>query len=221
VVSDGAQRPLASRQCVFPSQGTPKPPSTRTFDCVVGNKELPAKIREDIIERTDGIPLFVEEMTKAVLEVGGEGEPWRGGSNPGHGDIRKPARIVDGASRPARLGQGGSANRGGDRPRIFDALLAAVARNKPEAELASALDRLIAAGLLFRQGATTCKLPVQARPGARCGFGSGTTTASIPEGIQTSSTWITIPVSSQPSLATRRISSNRPSLKFQICLARI
>ena len=35
------------------------------------------------------------------------------------------------------------------------------------------------------------------------------------------STWITIPVSSQPSLATRRISSNRPILKFQICLARL
>jgi hypothetical protein len=31
-------------------------------------------------------------------------------------------------------------------------------------------------------------------------------------------TWITIPVSSQPSLATPRISSNRPILKFQICL---
>ena len=29
--------------------------------------------RQDIIERTDGIPLFVEEMTKAVLEAEGEG----------------------------------------------------------------------------------------------------------------------------------------------------
>jgi predicted ATPase len=36
---------------------------------VIGNKALPAKIRQDIIERTDGIPLFVEEMTKAVLEA--------------------------------------------------------------------------------------------------------------------------------------------------------
>jgi predicted ATPase len=26
-------------------------------------------IRQDIIERTDGIPLFIEEMTKAVLEA--------------------------------------------------------------------------------------------------------------------------------------------------------
>ena len=44
------------------------------IDRVVGNKLLPANIRQDIIERTDGIPLFVEEMTKAVLEAGSEGD---------------------------------------------------------------------------------------------------------------------------------------------------
>ena len=43
------------------------------IDGVIGNKPLPANIRQDIIERTDGIPLFVEEMTKAVLEAEGEG----------------------------------------------------------------------------------------------------------------------------------------------------
>jgi class 3 adenylate cyclase len=37
------------------------------IDNVVGNKLIPTSIRQDIIERTDGIPLFVEEMTKAVL----------------------------------------------------------------------------------------------------------------------------------------------------------
>jgi len=30
----------------------------------------------EIVERTDGIPLFVEEMTKAVLEAGSEGAAW-------------------------------------------------------------------------------------------------------------------------------------------------
>jgi hypothetical protein len=35
------------------------------IDCLTGNKPLPENIREDIIERTDGIPLFVEEMTRA------------------------------------------------------------------------------------------------------------------------------------------------------------
>ena len=39
------------------------------IDRVTGNKRLPTSIRQDIIERTDGIPLFVEEMTKAVLEA--------------------------------------------------------------------------------------------------------------------------------------------------------
>src|SRR5580693_8472619 len=40
------------------------------IDRVIGDKILPADIRQDIIERTDGIPLFVEEITKAVLEAG-------------------------------------------------------------------------------------------------------------------------------------------------------
>src|SRR5262249_51698543 len=39
------------------------------IDRVAGDKALPSNIRHDIIERTDGIPLFVEEITKAVLEV--------------------------------------------------------------------------------------------------------------------------------------------------------
>ena len=41
---------------------------------VTGNKALPNSVRQDIIERTDGIPLFVEEMTRAVLEAESEGE---------------------------------------------------------------------------------------------------------------------------------------------------
>ena len=47
------------------------------IDGVVGNKLIPANIRQDIIERTDGIPLFVEEMTKAVLEAESEGAAQR------------------------------------------------------------------------------------------------------------------------------------------------
>ena len=47
------------------------------IDGVVGNKLLPAGIRQDILERTDGIPLFVEEMTKAVLEAENEGAAQR------------------------------------------------------------------------------------------------------------------------------------------------
>ena len=47
------------------------------IDHIVGNNPLPAAVRQDIIERTDGIPLFVEEMTKAVLETASEDEAAR------------------------------------------------------------------------------------------------------------------------------------------------
>ena len=92
------------------------------IDRVTGNKPLPASIRQDIIERTDGIPLFVEEMTKAVLEAGGEGAAERAVAripSSSHRGSSKPARIADGAARPAWLGQGGGADRSGNWARVL------------------------------------------------------------------------------------------------------
>jgi class 3 adenylate cyclase/predicted ATPase len=37
---------------------------------VAGGKALPAEVLEQIVARTDGVPLFVEELTKTVLESG-------------------------------------------------------------------------------------------------------------------------------------------------------
>ncbi|MCZ6872001.1 MAG: AAA family ATPase [bacterium] len=37
---------------------------------VAGGKRLPGDVLQQIVEKTDGVPLFVEEMTKAVLESG-------------------------------------------------------------------------------------------------------------------------------------------------------
>jgi hypothetical protein len=37
---------------------------------VTGGKFLPEEIAEQIVDRTDGVPLFVEELTKAVVESG-------------------------------------------------------------------------------------------------------------------------------------------------------
>jgi len=37
---------------------------------VAGNKPLPDEVVRQLIERTEGVPLFVEEVTKAVLELG-------------------------------------------------------------------------------------------------------------------------------------------------------
>jgi predicted ATPase/class 3 adenylate cyclase len=121
---------------------------------LVGNKELPADVMAEIVERTDGIPLFVEEMTKAVLEAESEGEARRTAGAVPSPAVAVPASLH--ASLMARLDRLGPAKEvaqiGAAIGREFShALLAAVAR-KPEAELGSALDRLIAAGLLFRQG---------------------------------------------------------------------
>ena len=71
------------------------------IDGVVGNKLIPANVRQDIIERTDGIPLFVEEMTKAVLEAESEGEAQRTAAatpSPTLGGPGKLARVLDGAA---------------------------------------------------------------------------------------------------------------------------
>jgi hypothetical protein len=46
-----------------------RPEVDAMIDSVAGNKSISANIRHEIIERTDGMPLFVEEMTKAVLEA--------------------------------------------------------------------------------------------------------------------------------------------------------
>jgi predicted ATPase len=119
---------------------------------VTGNKPLPANIRQDIIERTDGIPLFVEEMTKAVLEAGESVEHVVAA-------IPSPSLAVPAslhATLMARLDRLGPtkevAQIGAAIGREFShELLGAVVR-KPEVELNSGLDRLLAAGLLFRQG---------------------------------------------------------------------
>jgi class 3 adenylate cyclase/predicted ATPase len=37
---------------------------------LTGGKRLPAEVSEIIVSKTDGVPLFVEEMTKAILETG-------------------------------------------------------------------------------------------------------------------------------------------------------
>jgi predicted ATPase len=123
------------------------------IDHVVGNKPLPSNMRQDIIERTDGIPLFVEEMTKAVLEAENEGEARRAAALVPPQALAVPATLH--ASLMARLDRLGPAKElaqiGAAIGREFShPLLAAVAR-KPEAELQLMLNRLIAAGLLLRR----------------------------------------------------------------------
>jgi len=125
------------------------------IDRVVGDSQLSASIRQDIIERTDGIPLFVEEMTKAVLEAGSEIAAARAVAAIPSPTLAVPASLY--ASLMARLDRlGGPAKELTQIAAVIGrefshALLASVMR-QPEAALRSALDRLSAAGLLFQRG---------------------------------------------------------------------
>ena len=121
---------------------------------VAGNKPLQVSVRQDIIERTDGIPLFVEEMTKAMLEAESEVDARKTAAAVPSSGITVPPSLH--ASLMARLDRLGPAKEmaqiGAVIGREFShALLAAVA-HKDENALRSGLDALMSAGLLFRQG---------------------------------------------------------------------
>jgi class 3 adenylate cyclase len=122
---------------------------------LAGNKGLlAADVMAEIVARTDGIPLFVEEMTKAVLEAESEGEARRTVAAVPPPTLAVPPSLH--ASLMARLDRLGSAKQlaqiGAAIGREFShALLASLVR-KPEEELVSALSRLVESGLLFRQG---------------------------------------------------------------------
>ncbi|HEY7665064.1 MAG TPA: adenylate/guanylate cyclase domain-containing protein, partial [Xanthobacteraceae bacterium] len=119
---------------------------------VAGARELPDTIRQEIVARCDGVPLFIEEMTKAVLEANSERDVRR--TVAAVPELAVPASLH--ASLMARLDRLGAAK---EVAQIAAAIgrefshrmLDSVAR-KPAGELAAALDRLLEAGLLFRQG---------------------------------------------------------------------
>jgi class 3 adenylate cyclase len=129
---------------------------------MVGNRGLPDDIRQDIIERTDGIPLFVEEMTKAVLETGSDAAAAQAISVAPAPAITVPASLH--ASLMARLDRLGPAKEiaqiGAAIGREFShKLLAAVSGRLTDElnraltdELNRALALLIESGLLLRQG---------------------------------------------------------------------
>jgi class 3 adenylate cyclase/tetratricopeptide (TPR) repeat protein len=124
------------------------------IDRVAGNKPLSASIRQDIVERTDGIALFIEEMTKAVLETESEGSAERTVATAPSSALAVPASLY--ASLMARLDRlgpaKGIAQLGAAIGREFSHAVLAPVSELPEAELASALDRLLQSGLVSRQG---------------------------------------------------------------------
>jgi class 3 adenylate cyclase/predicted ATPase len=121
---------------------------------VAGRSPLTETIRQDIIERADGIPLFVEEMTKAAFEAESEAAAARALAAVPSPALAVPASLH--ASLMARLDRLGSAKAiaqiGAAMGREFPhTLLASVAR-LPDKQLAAALDRLLQAGLIWRRG---------------------------------------------------------------------
>ena len=127
---------------------------TELIDRVAGNTPLPANIRQDIVERADGIPLFVEEMTKAVLEAEGESGAARMVASSPSPTLAVPASLH--ASLMARLDRLGPAKGvaqiGAAIGREFSHALLVSITGETEPELAASLDQLVQSGLLSREG---------------------------------------------------------------------
>jgi predicted ATPase len=120
---------------------------------VAAGAPLPPEVMEEIAERTDGVPLFVEELTKAVLESGEQGVAAL--SAVPHPASSVPATLH--ASLMARLDRLGSAAKevaqaGAAIGREFRFGLLASVIDFPGPQLREALDRLTSAGLLFVRG---------------------------------------------------------------------
>ena len=89
---------------------------------LTGGKSLPAELLDKILARTDGVALFVEELTRSILESGelkdlGKRYDYIGASLtvsiPAH-----PARLSDGALRSLSGGEGNCTDRRGHRARV-------------------------------------------------------------------------------------------------------
>jgi class 3 adenylate cyclase/predicted ATPase len=122
---------------------------------VSGNRALPPTVADQILSRTDGVPLFVEELTKTVLESGLLRE------EDGRFTLVEPLpplAIPDTlhASLLARIDRLGSARElaqvGAALGRQFSHRLIGAVAPLTEEALRSALDELVAAELIYRDG---------------------------------------------------------------------
>jgi len=122
---------------------------------VTGGKALPEEIAAQIIDRTDGVPLFVEELTKAVVESGiltdtGNRFNAAGPVVP----LAIPASLQ--ASLLARLDRLAPAREvaqiGAALGRQFSHELLSAVAPMPPAQLDEALGQLVASELVYRRG---------------------------------------------------------------------
>jgi class 3 adenylate cyclase/tetratricopeptide (TPR) repeat protein len=127
--------------------------SAAMVSALAGGKALPGLLLEQILTRTDGVPLFVEELTKAVLEAGGQAPA--GLSAIPHPGLSVPPTLH--ASLMARLDRLGSAARevaqaGAAIGREFSYAVLSSIIDLPEVQLGEALGRLTGAALVFARG---------------------------------------------------------------------
>jgi predicted ATPase len=122
---------------------------------IAGGKALPADVIDQIAERTDGVPLFVEELTKSVLESGLLSEEAdRYVLDRALPPFAVPTSLHD--SLLARLDRLASvrlvAQIGAAIGREFSYELLRAVFDLSEDELQAALSRLIASELVFQRG---------------------------------------------------------------------
>ncbi|HEX4961420.1 MAG TPA: AAA family ATPase [Thermoanaerobaculia bacterium] len=112
-------------------------------DRVAGERSLPVAVRRQIVARTDGVPLFLEELTKAILESQESGERQE-----------LPATLRDSlAERLDRLGMAKEiAQFAAVIGRVFSFELLAAVCSCDEAALQLELRRLVQAELVYRKG---------------------------------------------------------------------
>jgi class 3 adenylate cyclase len=132
---------------------------TRTLSAAMvatlaGGKELLEALLEQILTRTDGVPLFVEELTKSILETG---ELRDAGDHYEYGSARSitiPATLRD--ALMARLDRfmpvKEIAQIGAAIGREFSYELIAAVAPMPQAQLDASLVQLCESGLAFRRG---------------------------------------------------------------------
>jgi predicted ATPase len=115
---------------------------------------LPPDVVDEIVERSDGVPLFVEELTKAVVEAGADRSNVSISAVP-PSSLAVPATLhASLLGRLDRLGPSAKtvAQVGAAIGRDFSHELLAAAVPLAEPELQEGLRRLVEAGLVFQRG---------------------------------------------------------------------
>ena len=123
---------------------------------VVGGKVLPAHIVEQVVQRTDGVPLFVEELTKSIVEAQAvaDGDASRCMSSALLQPIEVPATLRD--SLTARLDRLGEAKMVAQLASVlgreFDYAVLHAICDLPPAELEQRLAALNRAEIIHQRG---------------------------------------------------------------------